>query len=180
MEGIMRSFGFTLIELLITLSLTAILLTIGLPSFSAQIQNSRVKTAMLSLHEALQLTRAQAVSSNSRATIVKQHKWDEGWEVFIDENNNGLRDENENVIIQQEKFNNVRITGNKFVKNYVSYIGSGESRNANGFVKGGAFQAGTFTICPETKGAGYELILARGGRVRMKEITEQECEDQPR
>ena len=176
----MRSFGFTLIDLLVTLSILTILLTIGLPSFSKQVQNSRVETAMLSLQEALQLTRIQAVSSNKRATIVKQQEWDEGWEVFVDENNDGLRDENEKVVVQQEKFNAVRITGNKFVKNYVSYVGTGESRNANGSSGAGAFQAGTFTICPEMKGAGYELVLARGGRVRMKEITEQECEGQPR
>ena len=176
----MRSFGFTLVELLTTLSISAILVTIGLPNFTQQIQNSRVKAAMLSLQESLQLTRIQAVSANKRATIVKQQEWDEGWEVFIDENNDGSRDENEKVVVQQEKFNDVRITGNKFVKNYVSYVGTGESRNANGSGGAGAFQAGTFTICPEMKGAGYELILARGGRVRMKEITEQECEDQPR
>jgi len=175
----MRSFGFTLIELLITLSVAAILLTIGLPSFSAQIQNSRVKTAMLSLQEALQLTRAQAVFSNNRATIVKHHEWGDGWEIFIDENNDGLRGSDENIIQQHEKFDGVHITGNRPVKNYVSYIGTGESRNARGSDTG-AFQAGTFTICPETKGTGYELTLARGGRVRVNEITEQECEDQPR
>ena len=175
----MRSFGFTLIDLLVTLSLVTILLTIGLPNFSSQIQKSRVKTATVSLQEALQLTRVQAVSSNRRATITKQHEWDEGWEVFIDKDNDGLRSADENLIQQHEKFDGVHITANKPVKNYVSYIGTGESRNASGSA-GGAFQAGTFTICPDKKGAGYELILARGGRVRMNEITEEKCKDQPR
>ncbi len=39
----MRNNGFTLIDLIITLSVISILLTIGLPSVSTQIQNARVK-----------------------------------------------------------------------------------------------------------------------------------------
>jgi len=170
----MRSFGFTLIDLLITLAVTSILLTIGIPSFSAQVQNTRVKTATQSLLEALDVTRTQAVFSNKRATIAKQTDWEHGWEIFVDKDNDGIRDNNEDVMAQQEKFTGIRIVANRWIKNNVSYIGSGESRNANGTAHG-AFQAGTFTICPEGKGKGYELILARGGRVRMNEIDERAC-----
>jgi len=171
----MRSSGFTLIELLTTISISAALLTIGIPSFSKQIQNSRVETAMLSLQESLQLTRVSAVSTNKRATISNLKKWEEGWEVFIDLNNNGIREPNEDAIKKYEKLKGIRISTTEPVKTYVSYIGTGEGTKANGKT-GGAFQAGTFTICPEAKGAGYELTLARGGRVRKSDITERECE----
>ena len=171
----MRSFGFTLIDLLTTLAILSILLAVGLPSFSAQIQNTRVKTATLSLLEAIELTRTQAVFSNTRATITKQTEWESGWEIFVDKDNDGIRDDDEKLVQQHEKLNGIRIVANKWIKNNVSYIGSGESRNASG-TDAGAFQAGTFNICPEAKGKGYQLILARGGRVRMLEIKAEECD----
>lgn len=171
----MRSFGFTLIDLLITLSVTSILISIGLPSFSAQIQHARVKTATISLLESLDTTRAQAVFSNKRATIKKETNWEDGWEIFIDNNNDGQINNNEQVIQQHEKLLGVRIAANRPIKNYVSFVGSGEGRYANGTNAAGAFQAGTFTICPEGKGKGYELVLARGGRVRTEVIDEQAC-----
>ena len=170
----MRNNGFTLIDSIITLSVLSILLTLALPSFSGHIQQTRVKTATNSLLEAIHLTRVQAVSSNKRATIRKQNEWEGGWEVFIDKNNNGVRDGNEDIVQQHQKLNGIRITANTPIKNYVSYIATGESRNASG-TNGGGFQAGTFTICPIAKGKGFELILARGGRVRMTEINEDKC-----
>jgi type IV fimbrial biogenesis protein FimT len=170
----MHQRGFTLLELLITLTILAILMTIGVPSFSAQIHNTRLKTTTLSLLEAVTLTRTQAVATNKRATLKHTGKWEDGWEVFIDSNDNGIRDENERLLITSEKTKDVRITPNQPLKNYISFIGSGESRYV-GKANGGAFQAGKFTLCPATKGAGFELILARSGRMRMNEISEAEC-----
>jgi type IV fimbrial biogenesis protein FimT len=170
----MRNNGFTLIDLITTLSVLAIILAIGLPNLSSHIQQSRVKTATNSLLEAIQLTRIQAVSSSKRATLRKQNEWNEGWEIFIDQDNNGSRGSNENIVLQRDKLTGVRITANRPIKNYVSYISTGESRNASG-TNGGGFQAGTFTVCPTAKGKGVELILARGGRVRTVEISEEKC-----
>lgn len=171
----MRSFGFTLIELVTTLSIVSILLGIALPNLTGYIQKSRVSTATQSLLESLELTRTQAVFSNNRATIRKQTNWEDGWEVFIDKNNDGLSNNNERSIQKHEKLNGVRIVANRPVKNYVSFVSSGESRNANGTNSAGAFQAGTLTICPQGKGKGYELVLARGGRVRTNEVSAQDC-----
>jgi len=171
----MRSFGFTLIDLLITLSVLTILISIGLPNFSSQIKNLRVSTATLDLQEAITLTRTTAISTNGRATMVKLIDWKGGWQIFLDKNNNGMRDQEEQLLLQHEELKGVRITANGPIKNNVSYIGTGESRNAGGTNAGG-FQAGTFTICPTEKGDGFELILARGGRVRKSEITAQDCE----
>jgi type IV fimbrial biogenesis protein FimT len=171
----MRAFGFTLIDLFITLTILSILLAFAFPSFSAQIQDVRVKSATQNLLESLEVTRTHAVFANNRATMRKQNEWTGGWEIFIDTNNDGLLNNDETIIQKHEKLTGVRIIANGPVKNYVSFIGSGEGRNANGSNNTGAFQAGTFTICPEGKGRGYELILARGGRVRIKKIEAYDC-----
>jgi type IV fimbrial biogenesis protein FimT len=170
----MQHKGFTLIDLLTSLSVLAILLALGLPSLSSQIQQVRVKTATYSLLDAISLTRTQAVFAKQRATLRKHNEWEGGWEIFIDKNNDGLRDEDEAIVRQHAQLKGIRIAANQPLKNYVSYIASGESRHASG-TNGGGFQAGTFTICPAAKGSGFVLVLARGGRVRMAEINEEQC-----
>jgi type IV fimbrial biogenesis protein FimT len=171
----MRAFGFTLIDLLITLTVLSILLAFALPNLSAQVQDAQVKTATQTLLDSLELTRTHAVFANNRTTIRKQIDWVDGWEVFIDTNNDGILNNNETTIQKHEKLTGVRIIANRPVKNYVSFIGSGEGRNASGSNNTGAFQAGTFTICPKGQGKGYELILARGGRVRTNKIEAYDC-----
>jgi len=170
----MRSNGFTLLDLLITLTVMSILVGIAIPSFSSQIKHSRVETATLGLVEAMELARTQAVSANIRTTMRKTDKWEDGWAVFVDNDNDGQLDPDEHLLQRHEKLVGVKISANTPIKTFVSYVGSGESRNANG-TNNGAFQAGTFTICPTTKGEGYQLIIARGGRVRSSKISAQEC-----
>lgn len=171
----MRPFGFTLIELLTTLSIVGILLGVGLPNLASHVQNTRVEIAAQTLLESLELTRSKAVFSNKRITIRKQVNWENGWEVFIDANNNGLRDASDTILQTHEKLKGIRVITNNPVTNYVSYIGTGEGRHANGTSNAGGFQAGTFTVCPQGTGKGYELILARGGRVRTNPIDAQAC-----
>lgn len=57
--------GVTLIELMIGLTIAAILLTIGAPSFSDWIQNMRIRNAAESIVNGLQLTRMEAVKRNT-------------------------------------------------------------------------------------------------------------------
>lgn len=170
----MKRNGFTLIDLITTLSVASILLAVGLPSFSAQIKQTQVKTATHQLLEAIALTRTQAVMSSKRTTISKQNDWNEGWIIFIDTDNDGRHDADEKLIQTQEKLKGIKIIANRPVSNNVSYVGTGESRTASG-TDGGGFQAGTFTVCPTAKGKGFQLVLARGGRVRVAEINEERC-----
>lgn len=169
----MQTRGFTLLELLISLSIFTIILSLGIPSFSAQIQNTKVKTSTQSLLESVELARSQAVMSNRRTTLKPTGTWENGWEVFIDSNNNGVRDQDEPLLQAREKITGVRITPNSPLSRYVSFIGSGESR-----LVGGGFQAGALTVCPEYTGPGYKLTLARSGRMRMNDIAAEECENQ--
>lgn len=168
------SLGFTLLELLTTLTVIAIMLGFGIPSLSRQTQANQVKTAANGLLEAMDIARSKAVSTNKRVTLKKLDEWNNGWEIFIDRNNDGQLNDGETVILHHEKLAGVRILVNGPLRNNVSYVGSGESRLAGGS-DGGGFQAGTFVVCPQTKGEGYRLILARGGRVRSTKVSVDEC-----
>jgi type IV fimbrial biogenesis protein FimT len=168
--------GFTLLELLITVTIVSLLMTIGIPSFSAQIQSTKLKTTALSLRDALEFTRSKAVFSNNRTTVKNNGEWADGWEIFTDLNGNGIKDENEEMLSVGSAIKDIRITANQPLKRYVSFIGTGESRFISKNNGAGAFLAGRLTVCPAKKGEGYELILARSGRVRMNDIGAAECE----
>jgi type IV fimbrial biogenesis protein FimT len=100
--------------------------------------------------------------------------WDSGWEVFIDANNNGLREADEQLLYSGGVIDGANINPNRPVRNYVSFIGTGEGRFV-GTANSGGFQAGTFRICPAGGGEGYSLTLSRSGRVRWGNLSAAEC-----
>ena len=57
--------GVSLIELAVALTIMAVLMASGLPTFSNWIQSSRIRTTAESIQNGLQLARAQAVSRNA-------------------------------------------------------------------------------------------------------------------
>jgi type IV fimbrial biogenesis protein FimT len=57
--------GVTLIELMVGIAILALLLGLGVPSFSLWLQNSQVRSAAESILNGLQLARAEAVSRNT-------------------------------------------------------------------------------------------------------------------
>jgi type IV fimbrial biogenesis protein FimT len=59
-----RQSGLTIIEIAITLVILAIVLALGMPSYSAWIQNSQIRTAAETTASALQLARAEALNRN--------------------------------------------------------------------------------------------------------------------
>lgn len=170
----MKQQGFTLLELITALIILMLILTLGLPGFSSQIQKTRTRTAALELMHAVHHTRTLAASKNKRATLTHLGQWEAGWEAFIDNNNNGLRDQDEEPMFQAGPVKAVAIYTNRPVKKYVSFIGTGESRLV-GRADAGGFQAGRFRVCsPETQ-TGYALILARSGRMRIEELAARKC-----
>ena len=170
----MNARGLTLIELLISLTILGLLLAIGVPSFQQQLESNRTRSAADSLLQAIHLTRSKAVSTNRRATIRKTGDWGAGWEIFYDRDFDGIRDADEEQITTGGGLSGVSVSANGPLTDYVSFVGSGESRFA-GTASGGGFQAGTFTVCPTTGGEGYQLVLARSGRVRVDTLAAANC-----
>lgn len=63
--------GFTLIELLVTMAVAGILLTLAVPSFTTIINNNRLVSQTNELVAAIQLTRMEAVRTNSRGIVCR-------------------------------------------------------------------------------------------------------------
>jgi type IV fimbrial biogenesis protein FimT len=166
--------GFTLIELMITLLIATILLTVGIPSFNELIKNSRMTTSTNKFVTAANLARSEAIKRGVRVTICKSNdgatctnanNWDQGWIVFTDENNNAAYNNATETLLRVANGlgNNLILTGNANVVNYISYVASGQSQ-----LTGGAFQAGTVSLCDDRTGNfGRDMVLNRTGRLSL-------------
>jgi type IV fimbrial biogenesis protein FimT len=75
--------GFTLPELLIVMTVLAILVAAGLPSFGEFVRNQRLKTASFDLFSTLVLARSEAINRNASVTLapVVAGNWGGGWTV---------------------------------------------------------------------------------------------------
>ena len=75
--------GFTLIELMVTLTVLAIMLGIGVPSFKNFIAGQKVKTATYDLMASLLLARSEAVKRNTNVALTpgSATAWAGGWTV---------------------------------------------------------------------------------------------------
>lgn len=166
--------GFTLFELLITLCIAALILGLAIPNFSHQLQKTRVHTATQELRQAIETARTIAVMKNKRTLLAAKKEWHQGWTLFIDLDNDGAEDADEPVVMDTAALEGITISGNSSVKQYISFISTGEGRKA-GKADAGAFISGTLNICPKQPGDGYKLVLSRGGRVRSQSIKANEC-----
>lgn len=99
-----HSNGFTLIELMVAISVVAILLAIGLPSFQGTIRSNRVSTSTNELLAMLSLARTEAIRNTRGASMCPSvdgtacnGAWGEGWLVWSDRDANGALDDTEIV-----------------------------------------------------------------------------------
>lgn len=90
--------GFTLIELLVTISVAAILIALGTPSFISIINSNRLSAQSNEVVAALQLARVEAIRQNRRAIVCGSTDgtacngvtaWNTGWITFLDMDGNG-------------------------------------------------------------------------------------------
>ncbi len=85
--------GFTLIELLVVLTLAALLLTIGVPSFRSVIANQRASSSINEALASFRLARSEAIKTAHSVTVCKSAdgstcgddavQWEDGWIVFL-------------------------------------------------------------------------------------------------
>lgn len=102
--------GVTLIELLVGIAVLAVMLAIGVPSFSALARQWRQDAAVDAFVGDLRLARSTAVRTSQPVTLCPSNtantcgsgtNWAIGWLVFSDLNRNGQRDGGEPVIAQR-------------------------------------------------------------------------------
>lgn len=76
--------GFTIIELLTVVTLMAVMLALGIPSFKDFIIGQRVKTAAFSFANAAVYARSEAIKRNADVSLVAAAGgWKNGWTITV-------------------------------------------------------------------------------------------------
>ena len=174
--------GFTLVETMSVLAVTAVLVSVAVPSMEDLIDSSRVTTAASELLGDLLLTRSEAIKRRTRVVICKSADgqsctaaggWQQGWIVFEDADADGLRGAAEKLVRMQPPLaGNLRLTGTAPVARYVSYAPNGATKTV-----AGGFQAGTLTVCAASPGpaGARQIILNATGRPRTQKVELRSC-----
>lgn len=137
-----NSAGVTLIELMITISIAAILLALGSPSFMEMLAKNRLDTRAGDFLSSLNTARSEAVLRNTRATICHSSdgsscsgEWEDGWIVFVDDGaTSGVVEVGEEIVLVNDGFDHPRFTlrGNNNVSNRITFGAQGYSLGFNG------------------------------------------------
>ena len=160
--------GMTLTEMLITLAICSIVLGIVIPSTGHIINANRLTTQVNELRSSLALTRSEAIKTNQQVVIcksqdnqycIRQGQWQQGWIVFIDQNRDRRRDEQEPLLLAKQALpQRIELRYQAFgSRHYIAYYPTGIT-NTNG----------TFTFCDtNATNRSIALILSKTGRIRL-------------
>lgn len=165
-------------------AITAVLAAVGVPSWLAFSQKLQLSAASNAFVSGLHFARSEAIKRHDRVALCKSADgvvcapaggWDQGWIIFHDRNNNGLREEPEQILRRQQALPAaLKLSGNLTVAQYVSFVPTGATK-----LVGGGFQAGTLTVCWESgqTAQARQIILNAAGRPRVRAFTASACGD---
>lgn len=158
--------GFTLLELIFTIAILVISLSIGVPTLSQWIQRSKTSDLQFTLLHSIHYARTQAALLQSTVTLCPgttacENTWGESLLIFIDQDSNSIKDQNETLLKQIDlgllgqylDWRSFRRT------TYVQFNTQGITPALNG----------TFHFCPteHLREFKFSIILARTGRARI-------------
>ncbi len=164
---ISRSRGLTLMELLTTISISGVVLAIGIPSFQTLILNNQMNALNNQLFTHLNQARIIAVSTAQRTVLCPSRdqsscnadsEWQDGWIMFADANHSRERDDEEPVLYLAQAIENTFSLTSARSRRRISFFPDGTSPGSNT----------TFEICdqrgPERARA---IVLSNTGRARQ-------------
>ena len=101
-----RQRGATMMELMVTLAVAAVLVGAAAPGMANLVGASQADAAIAQLHDAVQFARHLAVARRVTATLCpgsgaacgRRNSWHEGALVFLDDNGNGRRETDEQIV----------------------------------------------------------------------------------
>lgn len=166
--------GFTLIELMVTLFVALALIGVGVPSFNSAVKNARLSKSTNLLVTSLHRARSEALKRSRNVIMCANNascnsdNWENGWILFVDENEDSKKDSTEELIFQQDqlKGTTVRFNGGIGGNSKLGFSSRGTPVDK---------VAGTFSICDDRNDTGKAVVIANSGRTRYDDDTEASC-----
>ncbi|PMG43204.1 GspH/FimT family pseudopilin [Shewanella sp. 10N.286.52.B9] len=103
--------GFTLIEMIVTVVIVMILAAVAVPSFNYVYETTRTNSSISSIESSLSFARNQAVSFGRVVSVCPgdgtgcSDNWISGFNIFIDDDENGVVDNNTDILRFVDAFN---------------------------------------------------------------------------
>lgn len=179
----MRKFflsGFTLIELMVTIAIVAVLLGLSIPSFSALVHGSRIKSVSSDLVSSINLAKLESIKRQTRITICASNNtdqsdpvcdksagniWGTGWILFKDSGVVGKIDDDDEIInVYSFSGKNVNLSSDTFNR-YASFL-------PGNLVSGNNGSSGEINICIVDSNVDFDnkriISINASGRVHVK------------
>lgn len=144
-RGPRKQLGLTLMELLMGLVITAIVLSLAVPSFNSMLTSSRMSAHVMDLVAAHTIARNEAAgrkrivhlcasdSAESSSPACNAAKtWTDGWLSFVDLDADGVRDAGETIIAAHGKLHGLSVKSSTVVA--LSYRSDGSTDLSNDIV----------------------------------------------
>ena len=145
--------GFTLLELMVTLAVAAIVMTVGVPSFSTFFLNNRMSTQANDLISSLNLARSEAINRGTSIKVCSSDNqascggsWEDGW-----------------IVITADDTELIRAYGALKGTSTLASTESSVTYTSSGFLNG---VQTTFTLCDSTQTGeqGRQVVVSATGR----------------
>lgn len=153
--------GFTLTEMLVTIVILGITLGIGVPGFNSFLNNSSMVSSSSDTISAFNYARLEAMKRGNSVEIGPidtQEGWISGIVVWVDNNNDDVRDDGEDLRLWPVFSNNSTVSSSQAT---FTFRGTGEVDNAD-----------VLTLCDDRTGEqGMQISILISGAVIPQKVT---------
>lgn len=144
--------GFTLVELMITIVIAAILLSIGVPSFTTMVRNNRITAQANEFITTVNLARNEAIRRGATINVTAAsggNAWQDGWSMTLASDGTVLRE-------------TAALEGGNTLSGSVSTFAFNPQGHSN--------NTDTLTLCNSNTTKGRQINIALTGRISVKTI----------
>ena len=155
-----RPRGFTLIELMFTVAILGIVAVIATPSLQNFVLNNRIRSQAAALTSSLAFARTEAITRGTRVVTcplttsvtcgcrVDKEKWESGWQVFVDTDDDGICDSDDSLLEVHGPLDGSETT----------LLGSDNVEFKVSFFYDGRAQSGIFVLCDQ-RGVDHARVI---------------------
>lgn len=167
--------GFTLIELMVTITVLAVLMSIGVPSLRDFLRNNRITTSVNDLVAATTVARSEAIKRRTNISVCPSNNataaapvcatgadadWAKGWVTFEDSDGDASIDSGEEILQQHKAAGElITIIADAALAEYISFARNGLTRTTSG-----DSLTGSLVVCDDRgyQTTGSDISIARG------------------